>query len=155
MAGIPPPVDPRIGNASVRSGRRPAELVVAIELELEIVGWGSLEGIAPPVEATKALDEVELLAAGLDSIVELEEKVGCGSLEGMPPPVEPSMGSASERSGRRPAELVVAVELEAPVRGPWNPLIAREVVLVSSSAVVDELDAVGWTTLLGMPTDGV
>lgn len=107
------------------------------------------------MEATKALDELELTTAGLDSTVELEEKVGWGSLEGTPPPVEPRTGNASVKSGRRPAELVVAVELEAPVRGPWNPLLARDLAFESSSGVVDELDAVGWTTLVGMPTDGV
>jgi hypothetical protein len=32
---MPPPVEARIGNASVRSGRRRPELEVAVALELE------------------------------------------------------------------------------------------------------------------------
>lgn len=103
-------MEARIGSASVRSGRRP----LSIELELdEIVGLGSLEGIAPPVEATKVLDGLELTAAGLDSMV----------------------------------------ELDPPVRGPSNPSFTRVLVLDSSSGVVE--GAVGWISLLGMPTEGV
>lgn len=98
MEGMPPPVEARIGSTSVRSGRRP----LLVELELEaIVGWGSSEGIAPPVEATKALEGLELTAAVLDSMV----------------------------------------KLDPPVRGPWNPLFTRVLVLDSSSMIVE--DAVG------------
>jgi hypothetical protein len=105
---MPPPVEARIGSASVRSGRSP----LSVELELdEIVGLGSLEGIDPPVEATNKLDGLELTAAGLDSMV----------------------------------------ELDPPVRGPSNPVLTRVLVLDSSSVE----GAVGWTSLLGMPTDGV
>ena len=95
-------MDARIGNASVRSGRRPALDVVELELE-DAVGWGSSEGMAPPVEATNALEGLELTAAGLDSML----------------------------------------ELEPPVRGPWNPLFTRDLVFVSSPGVVNEVDAVG------------
>jgi hypothetical protein len=112
----------RMGAASESSGRRPAELVVTAELELE-------------------------------------EKVGLGSLEGMPPPVEARIGSASVRSGRRP--LSVELELEmvgwGSSEGTAPPVEATNaldgLVLDSSSGVVE--DAVGWTTLLGIPTDGV
>jgi hypothetical protein len=154
----------RMGAASESSGRRPAELVVTAELELEEkVGLGSLEGMPPPVEARIGSASVRFGRRPSELVVaaelELEENVGLGSLEGMPPPVEARIGSASVRSGRRP--LSVELELEmvgwGSSEGTAPPVEATNaldgLVLDSSSGVVE--DAVGWTTLLGIPTDGV
>jgi hypothetical protein len=151
LEGIPPPVEARIGKASVSSGRRSAELVAA-ELELEEnVGLGSLEGIPPPVEARIGSALVRSGRRPLLVELELEAMVGWGSSEGIAPPVEAT--KALEGLELTAAGLDSMVELEPPVRGPWNPLFTRDLVLDSSSGVVE--DAVGWTTLLGMPTDGV
>jgi hypothetical protein len=152
LEGTPPPVEARIGNASVRSGRRPAELVVAAELELEEnVGLGSLAGMPPPVEARIGNASVRSGKRPPSVELELEEIVGWGSLEGMAPPVEAT--KALEGLKLSTAGLDSMVELEPPVCGPWNPLFTRDLVLDSSSGVVE--GAVGWTTLLGMPTDGM
>ena len=143
-----------MGTASESSDRRPTELVVTAELELdENVGLGSLEGIPPPVEARIGSALVRSgrrpLLVALE--LELEAMVGWGSSEGIAPPVEAT--KALEGLELTAAGLDSMVELEPPVRGPWNPLFTRDLVLDSSPGVVE--DAVGWTTLLGMPTDGV
>ena len=145
-----PPVEPtdaglvvrkallKMGDASENSGRRPSE----VELELKaIVGWGSLEGMPPPVDPRigNASERSGKRPAELVVAVKLElEIVGWGSLAGTPPPVDPRIGNASVRSGRRPAELVVAVELELDIVG-WGSLegIAPP---VEATKAVDELE---------------
>ena len=86
-----PPVEPtdsglvvrrallKMGTASESSDRRPTELVVTAELELEEnVGLGSLEGIPPPVEARIGSALVRSGRRPLLFELELEAMVGWG-----------------------------------------------------------------------------
>lgn len=122
-----PPVEPTLD-----------EELVSDNLALEgAVGWGSLEGTWPPVEATNSLEELDWIA--------LEGAVGWGSSEGTPP-----VEATNSLEG-----LASIVELDTPVPPRDVKLEGRPRKPPRRSEAVEdkELGGVGRTmlSLAGMP----